>query len=417
MKHLRHLFSIATLSILILSGCTSQPQTPKKPLVDTTLPALSINGHISDMNAIAFEWKPVEDDRVVGFYVYRSSPENEDKKLHRIATINNRYATHYTDTTVKPNSTYLYRFSSFSKDFHESRASRTITAKSINLLKSVSYFQSIGNMPRAAKLLWRPHTNVKVSHYILERSTLEEPKWKELATINGRLNVEYIDLGLDDNRVYKYRLRSVTFDGLVSTPSDIVKVVTKPLPKLVQNIKASTNLPKQIELKWAVAPEVDFSHYNIYRSESEHGDFNYYVKIKKNRFVDKVPKESVSYFYKITSVDKDGLESPMGDIAIQGTTLSRPSTPVFVESSIINNNKVSLSWKATDSRAVSYVIVKTTQISFFKKNIEEIVKIEDTHYIDVNIAPDTAYTYKIISVDENGIRSLASKPVELESHK
>ena len=417
MKHLRHLVSITTLSILIFSGCSTQPEAPKKPIVDATLPALSINGHISDMNAIAFEWKPVENEKVIGFYVYRNSPENKDNKLHRIATINNRYTTHYVDTTVIPNNNYLYRFSSFSKDLRESRASKTISANSTALLKSVSYFQSIGNMPRAAKLLWRPHTNIKVNRYILEKSTLEEPKWKELATINGRLNVEYIDLNLDDNRVYKYRLRSATFDNLISTPSDIVKIVTKPLPKLVQNIKASTNLPKQIELKWAVAPEVDFSHYNIYRSESEHGDFEYYVKIKKNRFVDKIPKESVSYFYKITSVDKDGLESRKGDIAIQGTTLSKPSIPVFVESSLTNNSKVSLSWKATDSRAQSYVIVKTTQMSFFKKKIEEIVKIESTHYVDEDITPDTAYTYQIISVDENNIRSLASKAVELESHK
>jgi len=412
MRHLIHLFSTTTLLLLILSGCNSEPQVPEKPVIDPNLPALNINGHIADMNAIAFEWKAIENEKVIGFHVYRTSPEAKDEKLHRIATIENRYATHYLDNNVAPNTSYMYRFASFSENGSESRASETIRTATTPILPSVSYFQSIGNMPRTAKLLWRPHTNIKVNSYVLQRSTLEDPEWEEIALIKGRLSAEYIDLNLDDNRVYKYRLLSRTYDDLTSTPSDIVKVVTKPLPRMVESLQASNNLPKKIALTWQTSSEEDFDHYNIYRATSANGSYDYHVKLNANSFNDKVDKDGMSYFYKVTSVDKDALESPKG-VAIQGTSLTQPATPAFLEASI-RDNKAVLSWQSADNRVASYIIIKTTQVSFFNKNIEEIFNITDTKYVDVAIVPDTQYSYQIVSVDENSIRSNPSKAIELE---
>ena len=418
MKYLSHLFLSATFLTLLFSGCATQPAPQAKVQIDPTLPTVSVNGYIADMNAIAFEWKPIEDERVVGYYIYRSMPEakESDNKLHRLTSIENRYSTHYVDTDVKPGMNYLYRFSSFNTQGHESQPSKTIQASTKALFPSVSYFKSVGNLPRMAKLLWRPHTNIKVNRYILERSTLQDPKWEEIATIEGRLQAEYIDSELEDNSVYKYRLLSVTYDGVVSTPSDIAKVITKPLPHPIKNLKASSNLPKKITISWDPSEIADFSHYNIYRSSSADGHYEYYVKSKENSFIDTLKEDGVQYFYKVSAVDKDGLESKLQDVAVAGSTLTKPQTPSFLEASL-QDNKVQLSWQQGDSRNVSYVLVKTTQLSWLKKSEEEIVNISTTHYVDINLKPHTLYSYQIIGVDEYGIRSNASKPVEIETEE
>ncbi len=412
MKSLTQLISSIALTLILFSGCAKQPEATKEVKIDPTLPVLSINGYLADMNAVAFEWKPIQDARVEGIYVYRSNPETGDGKLHRIDAIEQRAATHYTDTNVVPGTAYQYRFSSYMANGHESQASETISVNTLPVISSVSFFESIGNMPRSAKLIWRPHTNIKVKGYQIERQTLEDPEWNVLAYIDHRLSAEYIDSGLKDNHVYKYRLRAVTYDKLVSTPSNIVKVVTKPLPNPVTNLTTTTDLPQKITLNWDASSAPDFSHYNIYRSTSATRGFDYHVKLKETTFTDTVKEDGASYFYKVTVVDSDGLESPRDTVAMQGTTLHQPKTPVITDAQVING-AATLHWKNNDVRTASYVLIKTTKKSWIDKSIQEIKNIKETQFTDVDIAADTVYLYQVVAVDQYGVRSKPSIEAEL----
>ena len=71
------LSTLWTVSLLILSGCGAQPAPSKDDVVDSTLPIVELtkNGIFSETNAIAFEWKSIEDSRVKGIYVYKFDPE------------------------------------------------------------------------------------------------------------------------------------------------------------------------------------------------------------------------------------------------------------------------------------------------------------------------------------------------------
>jgi fibronectin type 3 domain-containing protein len=276
------------VTLALFSGCTQQPTPPAEPQIDPTLPTVSVNGHIESMSSIAFEWKPLADTRVKGYYVYRNDPEGENPKLSRHATVKSRFVSHYTDKDLKPNTTYIYRFSSHNKAMQESEASKTYRVTTKPVLTSVSFFDSIGNLPRMAKLIWRPHDNPSVKGYIVERQNVEQPDWIEIATVESRLQAEYIDMDLDDNRVYKYRLRAVTYEGIKSTPSDIAKVVTKPLPPVIEGLTATTDLPKKISLSWEASDIKDLAFYNIYRSDSSDGSYDYYVKLNETKFIDEL---------------------------------------------------------------------------------------------------------------------------------
>jgi uncharacterized protein len=401
-----------SLALILFSGCTSQPTPQKTVTIDSTLPTPSMNGFIADITSAAFEWKPVEDPRVTGLYVYRNTPGAEDQKLQRIATIDSRFSTHYVDNDLKPASQYQYRFSTFTKADTESVGSETMIVATQPMIAPISFFQSVGNMPRSAKLLWRPHPNGKINGYIIERQDATDQKWNAIATVTGRLNAEFIDRDLKDGQVYFYRIKAVAFDKLVTDPSEVAKVVTKPLPPEIKNITSTNNLPRAIALSWEPSSLSDFSHYNIYRASTPNGTFNYHVKLESTSFTDKITEDGKFYFYKITAVDKDGLESPLSPVATQGSTLQKPMTPIAYEGKILNK-AVELQWTNNDPRTVSYTVVKTTKTSWISRETIDINNITGTTFRDTDIRPDISYTYEIMSVDKDGIRSLPTQAIEL----
>ena len=103
------LFSILTA---FLSGCAGggSPEPAPTVMTDKTLPQVRLNGHLSDTDAIAFEWKPLTDPRVKGVRIYRDNPGSGDKSLYRVASIGDRLQTHYVDGGLEPGTAYRYRF-------------------------------------------------------------------------------------------------------------------------------------------------------------------------------------------------------------------------------------------------------------------------------------------------------------------
>jgi uncharacterized protein len=280
------------------------------------------------------------------------------------------------------------------------------------MISPVSFFQSVGNMPRSAKLLWRPHPNGKINGYLIERQEATEQKWSEIATVTGRLNAEYIDHNLKDGHVYHYRIKALTYDKLSTEPSEMAKVVTKPLPPEIRNITSTNDLPRAITLTWEGSPLSDLSHYNIYRSSTPNGIFDYHVKLATTTFTDTITEDGKFYFYKITAVDKDGLESLKSTIATQGSTLSKPQTPIAYEGKVVDRT-AQLQWKNVDQRTATYTVVKTIKTSWVTRESIDINNITEPKFSDTDIKPDTTYLYEILSVDKNGIRSLPTEAIEI----
>jgi len=409
-------YSLRLLAIILMtllySGCTKQPEVPVKVLIDKSLPTPLLNGHISEMNAIAFEWQSISDSRVKGFYVYRSNPTEKNEKLHRIAKIETPYATHFVSQDLLPNTAYAYRFSSYNESGVESLGSKTYRANTLPRIASVSYFRSIGNMPRSAKLIWRPHTDTQIKGYTLERKLKEESKWEEIASIKNRLTAEYIDMKLDDNEIYQYRLFAITYNGIKSVSSEIVTVVTKPLPEPILNTSATQTLPKKILLSWNPSQRENLSHYNIYRSSSANGSYNYHVKLTEDSYSDIMEDDGSIYYYKITAVDVDGLESLQSKTAVKGMSLAKPKTPLSFTGKL-RNHSVILNWKHADADTTSYIVIKTKKESWLKSTINEIKNIKEESFTDTEITPNTTYLYQIVALNQYAIRSEPTEAITL----
>ncbi len=412
------LSTLFTASLLILSGCSGVSPKPKKEVViDNTLPMVTLtkNGTVVDMKAIAFEWKSIKDPRVKGIYIYKKNPDTKEtkNKLEYYKTIENRFTTHYVDMDVVPDTKYSYAFKTFSKEA-EGVQSRVIVLNSLPVLESVSWIYSITDMPRSAKIIWRPHSNQKVKSYIIERKTLEDEKWEELAVVDGRLNAEYIDLNLKDNFVYNYRIRVQTYDDIISSPSKIVKVITKALPKGISKITTTKNLPKKIKISWEKSTAKDFGLYYLYRSESVDGSYDLIAKLYNNKFEDKIDEDGKSYFYRVSVVDKDGLESKHKKLSVQGMTLPKPETPNVVKANEVGGN-IELTWSSSDSRIKTFTVTRTHKKSWIDQVSEDFEGVKGNRFVNRNILPDSEYTYIIYGIDKYGIKSEPSIEVKIKT--
>ena len=406
---------LCTASLLLLSGCVSpEPEQQDKAVIDSTLPLITLtkNGIIRDMKTIAFEWKSIQDPRVNAVYVYKRDFSNKDsKKLDYLTTIDNRFQTHFVDSTNHPDGKYSYAFRVISKDA-KGELSRVYTVNTLPVLQSVAWIHSIAGLPRMAKIIWRPHSSERVNRYIIERKTYDDEKWQEIETLEGRLNAEYIDADLKDNHVYLYRVRVETFDDIVSTPSEIVKAVTKALPTSVREISVTKNLPKKILIRWNKSDAKDFARYYLYRSETKDGSYELIAKLYNNRFEDDIEEDGKAYFYRVSVVDKDGLESENDKHTVMGMTLPKPKAPTVVEA-IEQNNQIKITWNKNDARVKYYRVVRTQKDGWFKEDVKKYDHITGTVFVDENVKPDTAYTYTLYGVDANGIVSEPSTEVKV----
>lgn len=389
-----------TLLAVVISGCVS-PSTPTQ--VNASLPTIQNLKTISDMTEIGFEWTPTPSPEVAGYYLYRSNPNENNGKMKVVADIKDRFASHHVDSNLAPETTYSYEMRTYNANKQISNAGVMISASTKALMDSVPFVRALTNLPERVKLIWRPHPDLRVASYIVEKADIGKENWRQIAEVKGRLNAEYIDDSVKSGRAYKYRVFVKTSTGTVSKPSAIVDSTTKPLPSTVTNIQASNNTPKKIILTWDSVASDDFGYYKIYSASNKFLPYTYLAKTKTNSYEDLINENGATRYYKITIVDKDGLESKRPEEAVVGSTLAAMEAPV-VTSIVADSSAVKLQWSSSE-KARSYTVIREGGDSGEQK----FTNITGNEFIDTNVAYGLKYTYRVIAVDEYGINSDESK--------
>jgi len=122
----------ATSILVLLSACNGGAPTPAK--IDKSLPKVELNGYLSDMTSVAFEWKPITDERVKGVYIYRNDPDSDQpNKLLQIDAVNNIKFTHYLDEDLTPDTLYYYSFATYNAQGNYSLATKKLKVMTVHL--------------------------------------------------------------------------------------------------------------------------------------------------------------------------------------------------------------------------------------------------------------------------------------------
>lgn len=401
-------------SVVLFSGCEKNLDVAQTPKVQESLPQVdaSFIKTIPDYESVALEWKAITNEFVKGYHIYRADMQIDGLKYKRVASVKNKYATHYVDDDLLSNSKYSYTVSTIGEKDFESKPSGGVTITTLPRLEAISLVDAISNLPRQIKVLWRPHPSHRVEKYIIQRTTPMEAEWKKIKTNKSRYNIEFIDDKLGDNETYLYRIIAKTFDNIESIPSETVTATTKPLPNQISHLQATTNLPRKIQLSWGTSSTPDVVKYNIHRASSADG---LYTKVAQapaehNRFDDLIKEDGKIYFYKITTVDKDALESNIDEVTpVMGQTLGKPRMPQLTLAQI-QGEKTILNWIKTDDRAVSYNVYKVIKKDWYSSGEEIIIpNIQALRFEDPDIVRGVTYKYSIQAVDKYGLVSERTK--------
>jgi fibronectin type 3 domain-containing protein len=391
--------------LLIFYGCGNIIIPEPKPLhQDDSLETVKDIKLISDSISVAFEWKRSNYPNLAGYRIYRAKVLGDvSEELSLVATIEEPVATHYVDKELQSNTVYKYAFTTFTIDGRESKSSKVKIIKTRPAVSAPLYIHSIKDLANKTKLIWRPHTDKKVSGYIIERQDTNTGEWEVVGELEHRFEVEFIDLDLETNKIYKYRVFSKTFDGQTSRPSETVDAITKARPSGVAEIRATSDLPQEIRISWK---NIAGNKYRIYQSASLDGEFVLIGETSKNNFSDKIEKNGVQRFYKVSSVDQTGLESALPDLPVSGITLFPPKAPKLIDV-LVENGKVKVVWEATDNKSLKYFVERKSGSNWSGKDTVRFETAKTT-FIDETAPTSGNLSYRVISIDRHGLLSKES---------
>ncbi|WP_270987047.1 ferrous iron transporter A [Campylobacter upsaliensis] len=394
---------LASLTLLFSACSVAELTTPKQTQLNENLPKVQSLKSISDLSNVAFEWEPLYGENIQGFYLYRSSEKEPQMKL--VATIKDKFQTHYVDTKLESGTKYQYMMKTFNEQGHFSEEGQVIEIATQPRPEPLAFVQAITNLPERIKLIWRPHTDLRVNAYVIERKREEDKNFKKIGEVKNRLSAEFID-EVKANENFLYRVSALTFDGVQSEPSEVLNSTSKALPPEITHLSASNDLNGKIMLSWDSPVYEDFSYFKIYATSSSFLPFTLLAKTDKNSYEDIVQGAGESKQYKITMVDKDGLESPMPKKGVEGKTLGLPASPSIILAQITSEGIV-LEWADNDNRAVEYEVKRYggEQNAVFKG-------IKEKRLRDIKALAGVEYSYEVIAIDELGQRSAPSSKVK-----
>ena len=280
-------------------------------------------------------WNKSKIDRDISKYaVLRSEFPDTGFKMIKAVRSNK-----YTDTKLLDNKTYYYKLKAIDKYKLESDFSEVMNATTKDVPSSPKKVNAEGDLPRHILLIWDKNPEKDIAKYVIYRSLTHDGEFKKLCA--SKVN-EFDNTKLPDYSEFFYFVTSIDKDHLESKPSETVVARTKPIPVTPANIKAISNQPGKITLLWNRNPEEDIKYYNILCSKKIKGRFKKIGDSEGNAFIYENLKDNITFFFKITAVDKDNLISSNSDI-VSATTKPLPPKPLDV-SAVVKNGKVILTW-------------------------------------------------------------------------
>lgn len=402
----------APLSIFLNACVASLNNTPLQE--DTSLPPLNSVKTIPDVSSIAFEWKFIQNDNITGFVIYRAKAN--ETNLQKIATIKNRFATHYFDTNLTPQTKYTYAFATLGENNTISPKSKiSVQTSFIDPVESVF---ALNNQPRTIKLIWSPHPNPSIDSYLIQRLN-KAGEFKTIKTIPHRLSVEYFDDNLQDGESYTYRIIAQNYEGTKSKPSESISIKTIPQPAPIEDIRASTDLPRAISITWQEAPDtqgVSKKQYKILYSQNGK-NYKKLAITNQTQYLHKLndKEDGISYYYQVVLLGDNDLQGHFSSHPAKGFSLPPPSKPTHFEGKMLDN-KATLSWQIpSDDRIVSFIVYRKEN-GLWTQSMR-FVDIHNGSFIDKEMEEGKVYTYSVVSVDKNGIESAHTAEITLQKEK
>ncbi|MBO4926694.1 MAG: hypothetical protein J5379_00365 [Clostridiales bacterium] len=214
----------------------------------------------------------------------------------------------------------------------------------------------------------------------------------ELIKTTGASQTSCSHTGLTAGTIYTYVILAYDAEDNLIAQSDCKSAAALATPV----INSTAMVPEGIELSWSKASGAD--RYNIYRSTSEDGPFDYIASVQKTEtFVDTAIEPDVKYYYKVRAYKKADGNTYYGgySVAAEMTYTTISNLNVAPKSGVT----MLLSWSAVDGVYV-YEVWAAADGSAFAK-VKETGKTQ-TSCSHTGLTAGTRYSYYIVAKTKDG---------------
>jgi len=210
--------------------------------------------------------------------------------------------------------------------------------------------------------------------------TVTSDKSREL--IASTTDVSYIDADVRPGETYYYSLKSIFASGKESGFSEEryirVPVTGGGLPVRPPEWVGFLVEEKSVKLAWLPSPSSNALAYNVYKSKDRERGFQLIGSTQDSSLTDTDVKEGETYYYVLTTLDKDFKETKFGEVRSVTFTVSR-ETPSEAEGGRLGT-------KAPEAVLPEKVIAKPTRaIGYIMKGKDHVALSSPT---DIDLGPD-----------------------------
>ncbi|HEY9061790.1 MAG TPA: fibronectin type III domain-containing protein [Pseudobacteroides sp.] len=304
----------------------------EKPTVPANLSLASRTGH-----TISLTWTASTDNvSVKGYEIYRDG-----------ALISTSATNKFTDKELVPDTTYKYSVAAYDNAGNKSEKSLEVSCTPVMPhIKSVSPSDgtTIGGTGNQLTVSITNSFNYTGAYATFEYSK-DGTNWISIGSGTGA-SWNYNDIWFSINWDYagitesgSYKVRYTVYDAGRDSDSSIVTLdLDRSAPSIPTNLTAVSK-EGSIELKWEASPELDTNIYRVYRSVDAGARWSLAGTVtgRSNvNFKDTGLEIGKTYYYKISAVDKLGLESNTTGV-ISAIASSETTPPVILGIEPANN--------------------------------------------------------------------------------
>ncbi|MBA4406525.1 hypothetical protein C0389_04555 [bacterium] len=173
----------------------------------------------------------------------------------------------------------------------------------------------------------------------------------------------------------------------------------------------------QIGIEWKKNNESNLKGYFIYRSINKPENYKKISIADKNYFIDDSLYYDSTYYYKVSAVNRNNMESPLTvSVSAQPKNIYSPPAPnriIINARNWENSIGINLTWNpSVDSDVLGYKIYRSITSGFEADSLHYLDFTDHFSYFDTRqLLQLTKYHYKIVAVDRGGLKSPATSEV------
>ncbi len=390
--------------------------SPGKEIISITyfdlIPPLQVqNLKVKDSrDGLILIWQSVYTDDLAGYRIYRSIDKDTGFTLITPQLLAYNETT-YVDMNIQPEHRYFYRVVSVGKNGVEGLPSAVVSgAQELMIVPDPPGYIDAKATDKGILITWKQiEDTVGVRGFYVYRSSSPNKPFEQISDLIPINTLQYIDTSktLDPRGAYYYQVLSVSRQGHLSLPSNIVSAI--PLDKIPPDIpEGLRGWADQIgiHLFWNTPSDPTTYGFNIYRKSENDSKF---IRITQKpvpagniKYIDSKVEYGKTYEYYITSIDEKNNESKPSNKTKISTLTKLPLPPSNL---MITNTPqgILIQWdESYEKGVIGYYVFRKVQGEDWIQINKQLIPQNKPSMIDNQVQNGITYFYRVACVNSSG---------------